>query len=309
MMNKVICLMGPTSIGKTDLSISLCEQFNIEIISVDSVMIYKDFNIGSAKPSSSILKKYPHSMIDIIEPWESYSVAFFYRDLLRNIDDIHKRGKIPLLVGGSMMYFKTFLVGGLSQMNEVSSQIRRKVYQMFEENGLEYLYQFLKKGDKESAKKVHHNDKYRIIRLVEIYFSNNKKKPSKIFNKCLEIVQYYDKLNISIIPNNRSLLHLKIQQRLENMLNEGFLDEVSSIKERYPNKDLPALKTIGYKEANSYLEDRIDIESMKSQILASTRQLAKRQITWLRHLDATTVFTLLDNGNILRRVDSFLHKN
>ena len=308
-MNKVICLMGPTSIGKTALSISLCEQFNIEIISVDSVMIYKEFNIGSAKPCSSILKKYPHSMIDIIEPWETYSVAFFYRDLLRNLDDIHKRGKIPLLVGGSMMYFKTFLIGGLSQMNEVSSQIRRKVNQMFEENGLEYLYKFLKNVDKESAKKIHHNDKYRIIRLVEIYFSNNKEKPSKIFNKCLENVQYYDKLNISIIPNDRTLLHLRIEQRLEKMLNEGFLDEVSSIKDRYPSKNLPALRTIGYKEANSYLEDRIDIESMKSQILASTRQLAKRQITWLRHLDATTVFTLLDNGNILRRVDSFLHKN
>ena len=247
-------------------------------------------------------------MIDIIEPWETYSVAFFYRDLLRNLDDIHKRGKIPLLVGGSMMYFKTFLLGGLSQMNEVSSQIRRKVNQMFEENGLEYLYKFLKKVDKESAEKVHHNDKYRIIRLVEIYFSNNKRKPSKIFSKCLENVQYYDTLNISIIPSDRSLLHLRIEQRLEKMLNEGFLDEVSSIKDRYPNKDLPALRTIGYKEANSYLEDKIDIESMKSQILASTRQLAKRQITWLRHLDATTVFTLLDNGNILRRVDSFLHK-
>ena len=301
--------MGPTSIGKTALSISLCEQFNIEIVSVDSVMIYKEFNIGSAKPRSLTLKKYPHSMIDIIEPWETYSVAFFYRDLLRNLDDIHKRGKIPLLVGGSMMYFKTFLLGGLSQMNEVSSQIRRKVNQMFEENGLEYLYKFLKKVDEESAKKVHHNDKYRIIRLVEIYFSNNKKKPSKIFNKCLENVQFYDMLNISIIPSNRSLLHLRIEQRLEKMLNEGFLDEVSSIKHRYPNKDLPALRTIGYKEANSYLEGIIDIESMKSQILASTRQLAKRQITWLRHLDATTVFTLLDNGNILRRVDSFLHKN
>ena len=308
-MNKVICLMGPTSIGKTALSISLCEQFNIEIISVDSVMIYKEFNIGSAKPSSLTLKKYPHSMIDIIEPWETYSVAFFYRDLLRNLDDIHKRGKIPLLVGGSMMYFKTFLIGGLSQMNQVSSQIRGKVNQMFEENGLEYLYKFLQNVDKESAKKIHHNDKYRIIRLVEIYFSNNKEKPSKIFNKCLENVQYYDTLNISIIPNDRSLLHLRIEQRLEKMLNEGFLDEVSSIKDRYPSKNLPALRTIGYKEANSYLEDRIDIESMKSQILASTRQLAKRQITWLRHLDATTVFTLLDNGNILSRVDSFLHKN
>lgn len=300
--------MGPTSIGKTALSISLCEQFNIEIVSVDSVMIYKEFNIGSAKPCNLTLKQYPHSMIDIIEPWETYSVAFFYRDLLRNIDDIHKRGKIPLLVGGSMMYFKTFLLGGLSQMDEVSSQIRRKVNQMFEENGLEYLYKFLKKVDEESAKKVHHNDKYRIIRLVEIYFSNNKKKPSKIFSKCLENVQYYDMLNISIIPNDRSLLHLRIEQRLEKMLNDGFLDEVSSIKDKYPDKDLPALRTIGYKEANSYLEDRIDIESMKSQILASTRQLAKRQITWLRHLDATTVFTLLDNGNILRRVDSFLHK-
>ena len=308
-MNKVICLMGPTSIGKTALSISLCEQFNIEIVSVDSVMIYKEFNIGSAKPHSLTLKKYPHFMIDIIEPWETYSVAFFYRDLLRNLDDIHKRGKIPLLVGGSMMYFKTFLLGGLSQMNEVSSQIRRKVNQMFEENGLEYLYKFLNKVDEESAKKIHHNDKYRIIRLVEIYFSNNKKKPSKIFSKCLENVQYYDMLNISIIPNDRSLLHLRIEQRLEKMLNDGFLDEVSSIKDKYPDKDLPALRTIGYKEANSYLEGIIDIESMKSQILASTRQLAKRQITWLRHLDATTVFTLLDNGNILRRVDSFLHKN
>ena len=300
--------MGPTSIGKTALSISLCEQFNIEIVSVDSVMIYKEFNIGSAKPCNLTLKQYPHSMIDIIEPWETYSVAFFYRDLLRNIDDIHKRGKIPLLVGGSMMYFKTFLLGGLSQMNEVSSHIRGKVNQMFEENGLEYLYKFIKKVDKESAEKVHHNDKYRIIRLVEIYFSNNKKKPSKIFSKCLENVQYYDMLNISIIPNDRSLLHLRIEQRLEKMLNDGFLDEVSSIKDKYPDKDLPALRTIGYKEVNSYLEYIIDIESMKSQILASTRQLAKRQITWLRHLDATTVFTLLDNGNILRRVDSFLHK-
>ena len=221
--------MGPTSIGKTALSISLCEQFNIEIVSVDSVMIYKEFNIGSAKPCSLTLKKYPHSMIDIIEPWETYSVAFFYRDLLRNLDDIHKRGKIPLLVGGSMMYFKTFLLGGLSQMNKVSSQIRRKVNQMFEENGLEYLYKFLKKVDKESAEKVHHNDKYRIIRLVEIYFSNNKRKPSKIFSKCLENVQYYDTLNISIIPKDRSLLHLRIEQRLEKMLNDGFLDEVSSI--------------------------------------------------------------------------------
>jgi len=300
--------MGPTASGKTELAISLFKEFDIEIVSVDSVMVYNEFNIGSAKPDNKVLKIYPHRMINILEPWEKYSVAKFYEELILNIEDIHKRKKTPLLVGGTIMYFNTFLSGGLSDMNEVSNEIKNKIQKMLHENDLSYLYSFLKKVDKASAEKVHFNDKYRILRLLEIYFSNDLQKPSTIIKQCVKNVQYSKNLNISIIPSDRSLLHARIEERFKDMMKKGLLDEISQIRDRHSGIDLPALKTIGYRQGSDYLDGKIDIDSMKLRTLAATRQLAKRQITWLRHLDASTVYTSLDYGNIRRRIASFLAK-
>ena len=182
-MNKVISLMGPTATGKTDLAISLKKNFNIEIISVDSVMFYKEFNIGSAKPDPETLIDFPHRLVNILEPYQKYSVAQFYQDLLSEISNIHSMKKIPLLVGGSMMYFKTFFSGGLSKLDEISDDTRKKVSDMLDSNGLPYLYSYLKKIDSKSLEKIHFNDQYRIVRMLEIYFSNNKK-PSDILKKC-----------------------------------------------------------------------------------------------------------------------------
>ena len=307
-MNKVISLLGPTASGKTDFAILLSKVFDLEIISVDSVMIYKEFNIGSAKPDSKILTKFPHRMVNILEPYEKYSVAKFYDNLIENINDIHLNNKIPILVGGSMMYFKTFFSGGLSDLEKVPNNIKNLVGDMVEKKGLKYSYNFLNEIDQVSAKKIHFNDKYRITRMLEIYFSNNNNKPSEILQKCSENVQCFRNLNLSIIPNDRSLLHKSIEKRMNFMLNGGLLDEVSHIKKKYEKLNLPAMSTIGYKQAAQYLDGELDLVSMKSKILSSTRQLAKRQITWLRHLDYTTVYTSMDYDNIESRVRYFLNE-
>ena len=202
-MNKVISLMGPTASGKTDLAILLANKFDIEIISVDSVMFYKEFNIGSAKPDKNTLLQNPHRMVDILEPYESYSVAQFYNDLLIQINSIHAQNKIPLLVGGSIMYFKTFFSGGLSNLEVVSEDIKKQVSDMLLNHNLDYLYKYLLKIDQISAQKIHPNDQYRIIRMIEIFLSNNKK-PSDIFKKSLNNTKDFDYLNLSIIPNNRN---------------------------------------------------------------------------------------------------------
>ena len=304
-MSKVISLMGPTASGKTDLAICLKKKFNIEIVSVDSVMFYKEFNIGSAKPDKETLIKFPHRMIDILEPYQKYSVAKFYDDLLLQINDIHSAGKTPLLVGGSMMYFKIFFLGGLSDLKNVTIEVKDHVAEMLEDNGLLYLYNYLKKIDHISAKKIHFNDKYRILRLLEIYFSNNKK-PSDILKKYSSNVQNFNNLNLSIIPIERKVLHANIEERLNNMLEKGFIVEVEKLKEKYSDSILPAMSTIGYKQANDYLAGEINYSGMIENILAATRQLAKRQITWLRHLDASTVYTFLDYDNIEKRVKYFL---
>ena len=305
--NKVISLMGPTASGKTDLALNLLKNNNIEIISVDSVMFYKEFNIGSAKPEKNILKNFPHRLVNILDPIERYSVAMFYKDLLSQIKEVHLNSKTPLLVGGSMMYFKTFFYGGLSKLTNVSEDIKKEINDMLKQNNLKYLYNFLKNVDKKAAQKIHYNDKYRIIRMLEIYLSN-KKKPSDLLKRCSKNVQYFNNLNISIIPFDRSVIHSNIELRFDKMIEKGFLDEVLQLKKKYKNLELPAMNTIGYKQASQYLEGGINKETMRENTLAATRQLAKRQITWLRHLDATTVFTYADYVNIEKTVNNFLAK-
>ena len=304
-MNKVLSIMGPTASGKTDLAIRLSEKFNLEIISIDSVMLYKEFNIGSAKPNKNTLLTFPHKMVDILEPYEKYSVALFYNELINQIKIAHDLKKTPLLVGGSMMYFKTFFSGGLSKLNDISIETKKYVNSMFESHSLKYLYNYLKDIDPESAKKIHPNDIYRIQRMLEIFFSNNEK-PSIILKKCSKNVQYFNNLNLSILPGDRKIIHKNIEKRFNIMINDGLIDEVSFLLKKYVDLKLPAMSTIGYKEVNKYLSGNIGLNDMKEEILSATRQLAKRQITWLRHLDSTTVYSFIDYDNIESRIEFFL---
>lgn len=297
--------MGPTASGKTDLAIRLSEKFNLEIISIDSVMLYKEFNIGSAKPNKDTLLKFPHKMVDILEPYEKYSVALFYNELINQIKIAHDLKKTPILVGGSMMYFKTFFSGGLSKLNDISIETKKYVNSMFESHSLKYLYNYLKDIDPESAKKIHPNDIYRIQRMLEIFFSNNEK-PSITLKKCSKNVQYFNNLNLSILPNDRKSIHKNIEKRFNIMINDGLIEEVSFLLKKYVDLKLPAMSTIGYKEVNKYLSGSIGLNDMKEEILSATRQLAKRQITWLRHLDSTTVYSFIDYDNIESRIEFFL---
>ena len=304
-MNKVLSIMGPTASGKTDLAIRLSEKFNLEIISIDSVMLYKEFNIGSAKPNKDTLLKFPHKMVDILETYEKYSVALFYNELINQIKIAHDLKKTPILVGGSMMYFKTFFSGGLSKLNDISIETKKYVNSMFESHSLKYLYNYLKDIDPESAKKIHPNDIYRTQRMLEIFFSNNEK-PSITLKKCSKNVQYFNNLNLSILPNDRKSIHKNIEKRFNIMINDGLIEEVSFLLKKYVDLKLPAMSTIGYKEVNKYLSGNIGLNDMKEEILSATRQLAKRQITWLRHLDSTTVYSFIDYDNIESRIEFFL---
>ena len=178
---------------------------------------------------------------------------------------------------------------------------------MFESHSLKYLYNYLKDIDPESTKKIHPNDVYRIQRMLEIFFSNNEK-PSTTLKKCSKNVQYFNNLNLSILPINRKSIHKNIEKRFNIMINDGLIEEVSFLLKKYVDLKLPAMSTIGYKEVNKYLSGSIGLNDMKEEVLSATRQLAKRQITWLRHLDSTTVYSFIDYDNIESRIEFFLTK-
>ena len=188
---------------------------------------------------------------------------------------------------------------------ENPTEFRNNISNKLEQNGLAHMYNHLVEKDKEIASKIHPHDKYRIIRMLEIFYANNKK-PSDLLKKPLTTMQNLNNLNLSIIPGDRNFLHSSIKLRLKHMIKSGFIDEVEEIRNKYVNLDLPSMSTIGYKQVNEYLNGKIKKNTMEDNILAATRQLAKRQITWLRHLDGSTVYTFLDYDNIENRVKYFL---
>jgi tRNA dimethylallyltransferase len=277
---KVIFLMGPTASGKTALAIEMATQHNCEIISVDSALIYRDMDIGSAKPSLQELQLAPHKLIDILDPSESYSAADFRRDALLAIEDIVSRGKTPLLVGGTMMYFKA-LLEGLSPLPGADNGIRQQILAQAQTQGWDALHQELCDIDPVAGERIHPNDPQRLSRALEVYRISGKTMTELTQTKSAALP--YDVVQFAIAPTDRKILHQLIAKRFNMMLEQGFIEEVARLKARNDlHLELPSMRCVGYRQCWQYLDNEFDHTTMVEKATAATRQLAKRQLTWLR---------------------------
>lgn len=292
----VICLMGPTASGKTALACALHDALPCDIISVDSALVYKEMNIGTAKPTSEELKKYPHGLIDIIDARESYSAADFCKDALEQIAIIRAQNRIPLLVGGTMMYFKS-LIEGMSPLPQACPKTREAIEKEAKESSWQAMHDLLAEVDSVSAKRIHPNDPQRITRALEVYrlTGNSLTQLSKIKGDTLQ----GDVLQFAITPKERSTLHKRIEQRFEVMIDQGFEQEVIALKKRTDlHENLPAIRCVGYRQMWQYLEGDFDHDEMVFKGICATRQLAKRQLTWLRNWPNLHWLTSEDENNL-----------
>ena len=275
-----IFLMGPTASGKTDLAIQLRQQLPVEVISVDSALIYRGMDIGTAKPSKAELALAPHRLIDICDPAESYSAMNFRHDALREMRDITAQGKIPLLVGGTMLYYKA-LLEGLSPLPSADEKVRSEIEAKAALIGWGRLHQELTKIDPISAQRINPNDSQRINRALEVFYLTGKTLTELTAQKGEALP--YDILQFAIAPEQREVLHLRIEQRFHNMIELGFQQEVEKLYRRPDlNENLPSIRCVGYRQMWEYLRGDYDHDEMVFRGICATRQLAKRQITWLR---------------------------
>lgn len=281
MSNLVFCLMGPTASGKTGLACELISHVPFEIISVDSAMIYRGMTIGTAKPSPKELLSAPHHLIDIKNPDETYSAAQFCTDANELCTQIIAKGKIPLLVGGTMMYFNA-LQKGLSVLPEANEAIRSQLENEAMQQGWEVLHQRLTKIDPVAAARIHAHDTQRIQRALEVYYISGVTLSSFLAEQKQSAA--YQFVNIALFPEQRSWLHERIAQRFDQMLAEGFIEEVQHLQEQWRlHRSLPSMRSVGYRQVLEYLQGDYDVQTLREKGIAATRQLAKRQLTWLRH--------------------------
>lgn len=275
-----IFIMGPTASGKTALSIALRQRLPVELVSVDSALIYRGMDIGTAKPSAEELALAPHRLIDIRDPAQAYSAADFRKDALKEMADITAAGRIPLLVGGTMLYFKA-LLDGLSPLPSADPQVRQRIEQQAAELGWEALHQQLAEIDPVAAARIHPNDPQRLSRALEVFFISGKTltELTKISGETLP----YRVHQFAIAPVSRELLHQRIELRFHQMLDAGFETEARALFDRGDlHTDMPAIRCVGYRQMWSYLSGEIDYDEMVYRGICATRQLAKRQMTWLR---------------------------
>lgn len=276
-----LLLMGPTAAGKTRLAFEICDHCDAEIISVDSALVYRGLDIGSAKPTSAELRRYPHRLVDIRDPAEPYSAAEFRRDALAAMADISAAGRLPLLVGGTMLYFKA-LLEGLAPTPPVPTAVRAQVEEEAAARGWPALHAELQDCDPEAAARIHPNHSQRIGRALEVFRATGRSLSDWQRQQGVEALPYRC-LQIAVAPADRKQLHQRIEQRLDAMFAAGFLDEVRRLYERGDlHRNLPAIRAVGYRQAWDYLEGKTDRQPLRENMLAATRQLAKRQLTWLR---------------------------
>lgn len=277
---KAIFLMGPTASGKTALAIALRQQLPVEIISVDSALIYQGMDIGTAKPTAQELALAPHRLIDILDPSKPYSAADFRRDALDAMHEINASGKIPLLVGGTMLYFKA-LLDGLSPLPSADAKIREQIETRAKQEGWDVLHQELLSIDPIAGARIHPNDPQRLSRALEVYLISGKTMTelTKIAGDSLPFNAY----QFAIAPADRKILHERIEKRFLQMIEAGFEQEVQALYQRDDlHVDLPSIRCVGYRQMWSYLAGEIDHDEMIYRGVCATRQLAKRQMTWLR---------------------------
>ncbi|GGY11469.1 tRNA (adenosine(37)-N6)-dimethylallyltransferase MiaA [Paludibacterium paludis] len=281
----VIALMGPTASGKTGLALSLARHFPIEIISVDSALVYRDMDIGTAKPSREERSVCPHHLIDIISPLEAYSAAQFHQDTTRLVSEIRARGKIPVLVGGTMLYFKA-LQEGLSDLPKADPELRRQLDEDAAREGWPALHARLAGLDPATAARLEPGDAQRIQRALEVCLLSGRPM-SELLEKGREGAMPFTALPLVLVPEDRRWLHRRIAERFGLMLEQGFLEEMIRLRTRYPQltPDLPSMRCVGYRQAWAYQEGEIDRQTFIDQGVAATRQLAKRQLTWARGMD------------------------
>lgn len=275
-----IFLMGPTASGKTDLAIRLRKNLPVEVISVDSALIYKGMDIGTAKPSKEELEQAPHRLIDIIDPAECYSVANFREDALREMAEITATGRIPLLVGGTMLYYKG-LIEGLSPLPSSQPDIREQIQNKADQIGWVEVHKELLKIDPVAGNRINENDSQRIGRALEVFYISGKTMTELTKQKGESLP--YDFLQFAIEPKERLILHERIEQRFHKMIDLGFKQEVEELFARDDlHIDLPSIRCVGYRQMWEHLQGDISLDEAIFKGICATRQLAKRQITWLR---------------------------
>jgi len=304
---KAIFLMGPTASGKTDLAMALADRLPVALISVDSALVYRGLDIGSAKPSASELARYPHRLIDICDPSEAYSAGRFREDARAAMEEIVAAGKIPLLVGGTMLYFRA-LLEGMAQLPEADPAVRAEIEARAAREGWPALHAELAVVDPELASELHPNHSVRIERGLEVYrltgvpLSRLRREQARD-----SVADHYDLRQLALLPRDRALLHGRIEARFRRMLELGFVDEVRWLRERGDlHEGLPAIRAVGYRQVWQYLEGKLSYDEMVDAGVAATRQLAKRQLTWLRGWPDLAGIYAQEVGGRLRKNDEIL---
>lgn len=278
----VVFIMGPTASGKTRAAVFLAQQYDVQIINADAAQVYQQMNIGTAKPDALELAQAPHRLIDFVDPSASYSAAQFRADALREIALCHEAGKTPVLVGGSMFYFRA-LEHGLSELPTANQEVRRRIEAQCRAIGWQRMHEHLATIDPKLAKQISPNDPQRLQRAFEI-FEITGKPPSQVFRENRSSPMPYRAIKIVIAPYARASLHARIKQRFLQMLDQGLVEEVDQLRQRGDlSLSLPSMRTVGYRQVWQYLENEISRDQMVENALAATRQLAKRQLTWLRN--------------------------
>ncbi|MDU8632570.1 tRNA (adenosine(37)-N6)-dimethylallyltransferase MiaA [Pseudomonas syringae group sp. 243L2] len=304
-----IFLMGPTAAGKTDLAIELSKVLPCELISVDSALVYRGMDIGTAKPSKAQLAEYPHRLIDILDPAQSYSAADFRSDALAAMAEITARGNIPLLVGGTMLYFKA-LLHGLADMPAADAQVRAQLKADAQAYGWQSLHDQLAVVDPVSAARIHPNDPQRLIRALEVYRVSGMSMTAHREQQTAQSTEAaasgrqqlpYTVANLAIAPADRKVLHQRIALRFEQMLDQGFLDEVLALRSRGDlHSGLPSIRAVGYRQVWDHLDGKLTRDEMQERGIIATRQLAKRQFTWLRSWEDLHWLDSLASDNLSR---------
>ena len=291
--------MGPTASGKSAVAMRIAEALPVEIVSVDSAQVYRDMNVGTAKPTAAEREQVPHHLIDIMSPIDRYSAASFARAARPLIEAIQARGRIPLLVGGTMLYFRA-LTQGLDALPEANAEVRADIDARATRFGWPALHRELADVDRETAARLDPNDRQRIQRALEVFRITGQPLSSLLKQATRSPGSTTQYLSMALVPSDRAILHRRIAERFERMLGVGLVDEVRTLRERYPelDADLPSMRAVGYRQAWEHIDGAYDATELRDRGIYATRQLAKRQLTWLRAMpaEAATTFDALDRG-------------